>query len=372
MIKYIIRLIFTRSRVRSRRVQKMNKNVQVFNSDSASKMETEQILANVGEGFTIIVKRIEPRWCDGIIDEFEIEKDERLSVMDFRDRYGGRKLNIRIVDGDGRTIANRNLKFAHPPKEDGRILENLGGERSPIKHPSSNWESQQQIQQPQQQIQQPGANDLTLKLLDLFSKRLDKLEIPQQPQQQMQEVNGFDQIKESIKTIKALEEMRATIHTPTNGESNDNSDMLSGLMEKYFELQMKKEDNSNNTQPQTQQQQPAPPLPERNQQNQQPQQNTNPLANVSDMELAAHAKQRFDKMDPLMQKKMLEVLIGQELEMQPEEEEEEEEERDDKETENSGKHDETVVSLNNGKQSTNPQSDNASRADGAQAAKIHN
>lgn len=93
--------------------------------------DLEQLFQELDGGFKIQVLRIEPEWCKGTLGTFDFMPGETVSTDWLVERFGGRKLQVKILHQDSSYNSARTVIFPEAPRKDGiQIVQ--GPEGSPI------------------------------------------------------------------------------------------------------------------------------------------------------------------------------------------------------------------------------------------------
>ncbi len=80
--------------------------------------EVEQFLAEVaGQGYQLAIHRVEPRWCAGYLDTWEL--GEPLSMSAIRDEYGGKRFRLRVFGEGGGYLKSFTIRIDAAPLRDG-------------------------------------------------------------------------------------------------------------------------------------------------------------------------------------------------------------------------------------------------------------
>ena len=93
--------------------------VTVITPDKAQKLDIERVMSQLGEGFKLAVIRKEPVWCDGTLITEEIDPNEPISIENIRQRWGGRRLQLKILNPDGSYLKSTTVSFPDPHKKEG-------------------------------------------------------------------------------------------------------------------------------------------------------------------------------------------------------------------------------------------------------------
>lgn len=273
----------------------------------------EMLLSELQEGYKVQIKRIEPDWCNGVLGTFDFDPLEPISSEWIKRKFGGRKLQIKILAPNNEYAGARTVTFPDSPRDNGADI-------IPGPHGSPIFASQAQPEPRQnedtsmvkmlekilmvQQTQAKAMQDTLLSRVDSLEKLLaEKVNQPQNNgQQQGQPPFHYDpnaQLKSTLETMKMIEELKENV-TAGNPPDEENP-MISKIMDKMIE---KLTDDKP-----AQVAQGSPPLPER--------------AEPTNTELVNLVKTRLQGMDPAERQFMVSQVL------QDQEDYEEEDEIDD-------------------------------------------
>jgi len=269
--------------------------------------DLDKVLKEVGSGFKAVIKRIEPSWCDGHIDTIELDPDEPISMETLRQEYGGRKLQIVIQKPDGDYVTARTVKFPDPPRREGRVLnryEEEGSRPQSTAAPNMLGEMKSifELMLNSQERQMTG-------LTTAMEKRLDSLERGSgQGLGSAGPMKPTDHVKQSLAMIKQIEDLKSEMgFNKAPDQEQENS--VTRAIDKFTDLMIEKEQAKIKASIEAQsKQQTSPALPAAStytppaeaQSNEPatPADAARTIEGLSDIELAAHVKNRLEKMDP--------------------------------------------------------------------------
>ena len=89
-----------------------------FSTKYLEKKELETILSEIPQDYSIQIYRMEPDWCKGLIGKLTIDSDTPIDLDYIARRYGGTKLQIRVVDGNGKWRTSKVVEISDVPKKD--------------------------------------------------------------------------------------------------------------------------------------------------------------------------------------------------------------------------------------------------------------
>lgn len=232
----------------------------------------ETLLAELGEGRKIQIMRIEPRWCDGILATEEQDPDYPISLEDIRERFGGRKLRIRLQNHLGQWSKSATLKFPDPPKEHGRILKSpaeIEEERERLK-----WANPPKTENSKNELE--TLNTFFDKILSIqaanqaaiertLQNQIDNLQNQLSAVQRPQSDNNNDPlaaVRAATKTFAEIKKMQESMGLSENVENNESGGMgfLQAGLQQIIGLEIEKQKLKLE---QTKRQAQPPALPER-------------------------------------------------------------------------------------------------------------
>ena len=310
----------------------MTKNTQepdgriTFYQQADNDAHFEEVLSQCGTGYRMQIRRIKPTWCDGLVDTWELDSNEPIDLEDVREACGGRKLQLVIIDAAGKWQASRMVKFPDAPRSDGQLCK-----REDDEHPNapSNGAA--------------GMKDIVAMLLDsqrqnseimrgMMDSRLAALESRAAAPAALAAApaaaaDPMKAIRESIDTIKQIEELRAGLGFGSDGAAAPAEPTLyEKMIQDFFNLQMEREKAkvAQATAAAREASKPPPELPERRKAGGEgsapaaapakPQTLQGAKANldtIDDLTLAAILSDRYKAMGPEQREKALAVFMGQ-------------------------------------------------------------
>jgi len=234
--------------------------------------ELEVLFSEMSEGYKVQVTRKEPFWCDGHLGTFEWSRDEPISMDWLRKNFGGRKLQVKIIAPNNQYRGSRTVKFPDPPREYGReIIQGPDGD--PI---SPSMQRQLQTASREPSSPEPQHNDMFFSMMKSFIEsqnaqsnamqamllqRVNSLEtlLAQKLTEQRPPApptypgyNPHDQLRQTLETLKLMEELKSAVATEGAEEPQLYEKMLGTLLEKFMDKEAA---------PKQQEAAPVPPLP---------------------------------------------------------------------------------------------------------------
>ena len=296
---------------------------EIIEAKFSQEVDLEKLLSEVGEGWRLIVRRVEPEWCDGHLGTIQLDPNEPLSMDSLRRKFGGRKLQFKIQKANGDYVAHRTVKFPDPPRHNGSIMVEGQGWGDNPQHGQAALQAQPANGQGQMdalvKMMMEGQRETSKMMIDSLTSRVNHLEAVLQsttdralgipPVQVEGTSNNFDGIKDSIKTIQEIEKFKEAIGV---GEKQDPSIIESGL-EKIMDLMLKKEEMK--MQAVMNQQSQATQVPALGPQSTyvEPRPGSSNPDDMSDLELAAFVKKRLEGMPEEERLNIISKVAGIEL-----------------------------------------------------------
>jgi hypothetical protein len=295
-------------------------------------LDLENVLSQIGDGTKLEVFRVFPNFCDGQVGTFEIDPNEPISVDEIRQRWGGRKLRITLRKANGDYILSRHLSFPDPPREEGVELV-PGPTGSAIRIDRLNAQTKTTEEKKSEfPLVASSMNDALIKTLidaqtqqsqsiqNMLVNRLNHLEniIEKRstdhfvgPAQAIsQDTKPFDGIRDTIKVIKEMEEIRAVLQVQTGSAGPPESSPWSGAIEKMLDFVLEREKMNAQVKHAQMMAVAAPhPLPPAN---------LSALSGaapeISDAQLVDLWQKRLIKLPPEKKAEIMQLVLGDELE----------------------------------------------------------
>lgn len=287
----------------------------------------DRALSELSSEYRLQIFRKEPNFCDGLIYEIDIDPEEPISADEIRRRFGGRRLTAKILAPDGSYIKQRTFNFPDPPKEHG--IELVPGPYGTAIRKDEYEKQQQTQQQAQGQSLQPNT-DLQTNLLqsliqaqsqqnqnmqNMLVQRVNHLEgllenraeTTAEPQYISQnDSKPFDGLKDTIKMIKEMEELKAIMGTARGDVSGESPSPWTGAIEKMLDFVLERERvNMQTKQAQALAAQNVPPLPPASSVSSQPQ---------SDLQLIDTLRSKLSSSDNATKAQLMQAILGDDLE----------------------------------------------------------
>ena len=225
------------------------KTKEEIESDLRTERTIEQLLSNVGAGWTISLNRMRPSWCKGWLETIEASPDEPLDMNYIADTWGGETIRLRFLDGHGRYKGGKDIHMAREPMFHGRELEHPNDKRARMEREERTRDRREHNEgtirlnaaQPQQD------NTVFTMLVDVLKdSNTNSLQTYKDlvAKQQARDPMGIDDI---IKFANGLKDLQGVFGGDNDGGAADDSDdkMLGtfvGIMEKAHERDVKRED----------------------------------------------------------------------------------------------------------------------------------
>ena len=303
--------------------------VTVITPDKAQKLDIERVMSQLGEGFKLAVIRKEPVWCDGTLITEEIDPNEPISIENIRQRWGGRRLQLKILNPDGSYLKSTTVSFPDPPKKEGVEMV-VGPDGMPT---TKNKLEENQTAQAAQggQLAQAPPSDMQTTLLQtliqaqatqnssmqsmlvervnhlegLLEKRTDQPQLGAGPYQEPPK--AFDSLRDTIKMIKEMEQLRALVGAAQGAQTIEDENIWTGTVGKIVDLMLEKERATiatNQAQALAASNVPPLPPPPNQQQAQAPQ---------SDIQLIESLQKRLSNTDNATKAELLQAILGDDL-----------------------------------------------------------
>lgn len=208
--------------------------------DKKDRQTVEQMLASVGTGMKIALKRIRPGWDKGYLETCDADPDHPIDLDYIRDTHGGETIEIRILDHRGRYIGGSQVDISGPPLSFGR----------PKKHPSDvAFEREQKQRQAEAQLlvqSAPAAsnsNDTILeKFLDQVSaSKAESIGLLREALEHKNQIvpserGGLGDLRTMFREFKQFQK-------EFGGEGGgDGDDSMGSALESFMEMMMKREE----------------------------------------------------------------------------------------------------------------------------------
>jgi len=301
-----------------------------YEDQSENEGRFQKALSQCGHGYRLQIKRMKPTWCDGLCDTWELDPNEILDLETIREEIGGRTLKLVIVNETGAFQASRTIKFPDPPRKEGKTLV-----RQDDDGPTASAAPTKEIvamlldaQKANTEILR-GIMDSRLAALEARATAAPISVAPHEPRI----TDPMKQIRESIATIKQLEELRTGLGLGGAAAPKEPS-LYEKMIEEFFNLQLEKEKNKMQalTAKAREAAKPPPDLPERKREGgngKQPaaapaaapadkpatpaglQGAKANLDQIDDLTLAAILAERYKAMTPEKKEEALSVFMGQ-------------------------------------------------------------
>jgi len=242
----------------------------------------ERLLSECGSGWRCQIVRISPSWCDGTLETVNVDPTVPIDIEEIRQSWGGRRLQLVLIDDRGRMRKRINLKFPDPPRNNGQAISppgavavNEAGQALAAPDPGENYRKILELLIKNQESQKTSyAQALEVRLADL-ERQLNSLRsmpaaapapigaapqiVPALAQPVPQAVDVIAQVSNMISQVDNL---RSAIgrSTPADVAEGGGSDVLNDAIKQILQIEIEKR-RAPAAAPQAQT--PAPPMPER-------------------------------------------------------------------------------------------------------------
>ena len=240
----------------------------------------ERLLSECGSGWRCQIVRISPSWCDGTLETVNVDPTVPIDIEEIRQSWGGRRLQLVLIDDRGRMRKRINLKFPDPPRNNGQAISppgavavNEAGQALAAPDPGENYRKILELLIKNQESQKTSyAQALEVRLADL-ERQLISLRsmpvvaaaapaVPQIVPALAQPVpQAVDVIAQVSNMISQVDNLRSAIGRSTPAEGGDGgADVLNDAIKQILQIEIEKR-RAPAAAPQAQT--PAPPMPER-------------------------------------------------------------------------------------------------------------
>lgn len=280
-------------------------------------VDIDHLLSEMPEGYKVQIKRLEPEWCNGVVATVDYDPTEPISAKWIVNRFGGRKYQIKVLDEKSRYRSVRTITFPEVPLKDGAPIE-PGPHGAPVLCSVGKTVEPPPPQQDNQMVgmlekllvaQQTQANAMTTMLLGrvqgLETLLTAKLTEPAPVNTGLvPPIDASTQMKNTLETVKAIEELRGAIGGSEGGEVDPANPLYDKIIDKLVDKFT------------------AEPQPKQQQQQQQTQTRGNlppgPIApKLSNLELAVEIKERLKDMPEEEREYLLSHVLEDEVEETP-------------------------------------------------------
>lgn len=208
-------------------------------------MDLEQIFGELqGQRFKVQVIRQEPDWAKGTLGTFDFDEGEEITTDWLVNKFGGRKLQIKVMTSDSKYWKSKRVTFPKPPKEDGiELVEGPNG--SPIKitqqkpetpPPPPVQDSMNGLLKGVLEMQTQQANQMQTLMMTLLTKTLESPPVAQHipaPPQQLADPQSH--LRSTLETFKLFEEAKGIFGGAAEGAAEEENPLIGKIMEKMIE-----------------------------------------------------------------------------------------------------------------------------------------
>ena len=97
--------------------EKTNDNPTMSQRDYDQEAAIDSLMDQIQPGFRLTVYRVSPAWCDGYLEEYEIDPNTPIDLAYLASTWGGDVLRIKLRDQKGKIRGGATLNFkSYPPK----------------------------------------------------------------------------------------------------------------------------------------------------------------------------------------------------------------------------------------------------------------
>lgn len=305
----------------------MSKEANVTVYQKGKYHDFDKTLSELGGDHRLQIIRKEPSWCDGMATEYNIDPEEPVSAEEIRRRWGGRRLQAKIINPDGTFGKQKTFNFPDPPRDEGVELV-MGPYGTPIRKDQLDTPKTQEVHP------QPAANDMQTTLLqtliqaqasqntnmqNMLVQRVNHLEgllerrSPDETPSHVPQPDSkpFDGLKDTIKMIKEMEQLKAIMGAAQGAPAGDvESSPWTGTVEKMLDFVLERERvNMQTKQAQATAAQQIPVLPRPEVQPTAPA----PPPTQSDVELFDSLRNRLANADNETKAQLMQAVLGEDI-----------------------------------------------------------
>lgn len=189
----------------------------------------EQLLQDVGIGWSVSLNRIRPSWCKGWLETIETTPDEKIDMQYIADTWGGETIRLRILDPQGRWRGGKDFHVARAPMHHGRPLEHPEDKRERL----AREERARERRNESERLNGAGSTHDS----NMFSTVIDLVRSQNEASSkvyqdlaaaQTRDPMGIDDL---IKFANGLKDLQGVFGGDSGGGSEDDSGMIGAFME---------------------------------------------------------------------------------------------------------------------------------------------
>jgi len=110
----------------------LQRTKEEIEAEKRDQRTVEQLLQDLGAGWSISLSRIRPSWCKGWLETIDTTPGEKLDMDYIADTWGGETIRLRILDNRGMYKAGKDVHVAREPMRHGRPLEHPDDKRARV------------------------------------------------------------------------------------------------------------------------------------------------------------------------------------------------------------------------------------------------
>ena len=183
----------------------------------------DELFQELEGAYKIQVLRIEPEWCKGTLGTFDFMPGETVSTDWLVERFGGRKLQVKILHQDSSYNVARTVVFPEAPRKDGiQIVQGPEGSPISVHERDANKETTPPPQQDNGmsglfqkmlEMQTAQSNQMQSLMMTLLSKTLDakSAPVPAPAEQTQVHHDPQSQLRQTLETVQAIEELKGVM-----------------------------------------------------------------------------------------------------------------------------------------------------------------
>jgi len=209
--------------------------------------EMQNLISQVqGPGYTALLWRVSPTWCEGYLEEIEIDPDSGFDMNYIIRKWGGKKINVKLKDKEGKFRKQATLKLkSFPPRRHGELIDpydELGGyeQNQPSSLGKNAKHRQMPVLQPSPPIQPPANQFDPNKMMEIMVgmvKDMQKQTADPQPAPLLDGARSvpddpFGQLMSGLKTFKEMQKVFGTgeqLIAQANPEGENDSNLFGAI-----------------------------------------------------------------------------------------------------------------------------------------------
>jgi hypothetical protein len=209
-----------------------SKSKEDLEAERRDERTVEQLLSDVGAGWSVSLTRIRPSWCKGWLETIDASPDEKLDMEYIADTWGGETIRIRLLDTRGRYKGGKDFHVAREPRDHGRPLEHPDDKRERLAREDRQREKlERQEEQARLNAIQPAQQDTSVftLLLDVLkdSNVANSQVYKDLAKMQTKDPMGIEQI---VSFANGLKDLQGVFGGEKNDNNNNDDQMLGAFL----------------------------------------------------------------------------------------------------------------------------------------------